>query len=106
MNEESTQAQTVAAAAEAVVKQIDPRIAKMELAILGDGSIGHVGLVGRVRSLEDVDRGIEDRRRAGESRLDERINNVERKMDRFLWVAAGIGFGSGGIATYLTTFLT
>ena len=103
MNED---AQTVAAAAEAVIKQIDPRIAKMELAILGDGAIGHIGLVGRVRSLEDVDRGIEYRRRAGEDRLDERINKVERKMDRFLWVAAGIGFGSGGIATYLTTFLT
>ena len=103
MNGESTQAQTVAAAAEAVVKQIDPRIAKMELAILGDGSIGHIGLVGRVRSLEDVDRGIEDRRRAGEDRLDERINKVERKMDRFLWIAAGIGLGSGGAGAYLAS---
>ena len=106
MSEESTQAHTVAAAAEAVVKQIDPRIHKMELAILGDGSIGHVGLVGRVLSLEDVDRGIETRRAQGERRLDDRINNVERKMDRFLWMAAGIGLGSGGAGAYLASLFS
>lgn len=101
MSEELTL--TVAAAAEAVVRQIDPRIARMELAILGDGSIGHEGLVARVRALENVDRGIEDRRAKGEERLHDRINTVERKMDRFLWIAAGIGLGSGGAGAYLAS---
>lgn len=100
MNED---AQTVAAAAEAVIKQIDPRIARMELAILGDGAVGHDGLIARVRLLEASDREVDDRRRAGETRLDERINKVERKMDRFLWIAAGIGLGSGGAGAYLAS---
>lgn len=88
----------VTGAAESVVKQIDPRIARMELAILGDGSIGHKGLVERVRELEVTDGGIDQRRLDGDRRLHERIDQVERKFDRFLWVAAGIGLGSGGVA--------
>ncbi len=118
----------VSAVAEAVVEKLDPRIERMERAILGDGSIGHIGLVERVRDLESIARGvdqvhgaIDERRIDGDKRLHIRLDEVReeiatkadhedleairRKLDRIIWMAAGVGLATGaGAATVARMF--
>lgn len=120
----------VAAIAAEVVEVLDPRIERMERAILGEGSIGHIGLVDRVKDLEVIARNIDtvhgqidDRRVDGDRRLHERIDHIHngkastedmlrlsgevskmaRKFDRVIWIVAGVGIGSGGLTAWLTS---
>lgn len=111
------------AVAEAILDRLDPRLARLERAILGDDTIGHVGLVSRVRDLEEVAKSeeithqaIDERRRASVARAHERIEEVEQqiktelqslenRVNRMLWVAAGIGIGSGLGAGWLAQLL-
>lgn len=113
----------VTAVADAILDRLDPRIARLERAILGDDSIGHVGLVTRVHDLEEVAKtaetthqAIDERRRDSVARVHERleeveadirgqINSLSKRMDRVMWVALGIGIGSGAGASWLTQVL-
>ena len=120
----------VAAIAAEVLEVLDPRIERMERAILGEGAIGHLGLVDRVKDLETAARSIsevhgqmEERRIDGDRRLHERIdhihngkastedmmklsgevNKMARKFDRIIWIVAGVGIGSGGLGAWLSS---
>lgn len=95
------------------------RLERVESAIVGDESIGHRGLTKRVMALEAAERsfeatheGIDNRRLEGDRRLHERLDEstakldgevqrIEKKLDRIIWVAAGIGIASGGGAALL-----
>ena len=113
----------VHAAANAVVDIIDPRIERMEKAILGDAGIGHLGLVARVADLETVTRqqsaarrDIEDRVHETAARTHQRIDEVAvtkadaddlkanteelrilaKRVDRIIWAVVGAIFASAG----------
>lgn len=98
-------------------------LGRIERAVIGDPSIGHIGLVDRTLKLEALEvkeweshAKIADERATGDRRLHERIDGVEttiavqikelmeeqrtrddkieRKIDRFIWVILGTGIGS------------
>jgi len=90
--------------------ELNNRFERVERAILGDDSIGHLGLVKRTEMLEVLGRdaqivhdGIDARRIGGDKRTHERIDGVfvelarvEKKIDRLLWAFAGAGAVAGG----------
>jgi hypothetical protein len=114
---------TAQAIAAEVVEILDPRIERMERAILGEESIGHVGLVERLRQGEAGLLNLAQERLEGDRRLHERIDHIHngkastedvarlagevqkmaRKFDRITWIVAGVGIGSGGLGAWLTS---
>lgn len=99
---------------------------RVERAILGDPSVGHIGLVDRMVRVEEahtkipeVHAAIEEHRIAGDRRLHERLDDeeeqtrdhlahIEKKLDRSLWLTAGAflgglgaGFGISNIGPFL-----
>lgn len=115
----------ISAIASEVVKQISPRLERIERGLFGDHGIGHVGLVTRLESLEDVAQSIDvvhgridDRRNDGDRLLHDRIDKeligemrgvedrlsgetrqLERKVDRAIWILVGASaaINGGGI---------
>jgi hypothetical protein len=121
----STEDTMIAAIADEVVKQISPRLERIERGLFGDDGIGHIGLVDRLETLEGIARGINevhngidgrrvegDRRlheridveiiaemRKGESRLTEETRKLDKKVDRAIWIVVGasLALNGGGI---------
>jgi len=88
---------------EHLLEDLSRRFSRVERALLGDDSIGHLGLLKRTEMLEVLGRdsqnvhdGIDERRRDGDARAHERIDRVEKKIDRLLWAFAGAGVVAGG----------
>jgi len=87
---------------------------RVERAILGDPSVGHIGLVDRMVTVEEahtkipeVHAAIEENRIAGDRRIHERLDEIEdqtrghlaaieKKLDRSIWLAAGAFLGGMG----------
>lgn len=97
-----------------VLEVLAPRFDRVERAIMGEGPIGHIGLVGRVQQLETSHTVLAGERLEGDRRLHERIDGLHngkasaedfsklsRKVDRVLWIVAGVGLGSGGLGAWL-----
>ena len=99
---------------------------RVERAILGDPSVGHIGLVDRMLIVEEAHTkipeahaAIEEHRIAGDRRLHERLDEIEqqtrdhlaaiaKKLDRSIWLAAGAflggigaGLGIGNLGPFL-----
>lgn len=95
---------------EALLEELNRRFSRVERAILGDDTIGHLGLVRRVESLEVLGKdaqvthdAIDTRRQDGDKRAHERIDGVfvelarvEKKIDRLLFAFMGAGVVAGG----------
>lgn len=120
------------ATATAVLEAIDPRIERLEHAILGDPAIGHVGLVTRLVTVEDFIRqagqlhaAIEDRARESTARVHGRIDELDtskaeledlkaltaevhalrQRLDRIVYAIVGAILASGGGGYALARFL-
>lgn len=99
---------------------------RVERAILGDPSVGHIGLVNRMLTVEEAHTKIpeahaviEEHRITGDVRLGERLNaveeetrdhlsTIEKKLDRSIWLTAGAflgGMGAGLGISNLDPFL-
>lgn len=99
-----------------MVRDLYTRFTRVERAIMGEPSVGHLGLVNRVDRLESADKEateahtvIEQNRRDGDKRAHDRIdqvetdtysrlNSIERKLDRAIWLSIGAFVGGGAIA--------
>ena len=107
------------------LEDLSTRWARTEQAILGDPAVGHVGLVARTAEIERDLKGADDRRREGDARAHERIDQFEEKLNaelelvradlrahgqrlnKMLWTAAGLTAGlTGGSLGLLQLILT
>lgn len=85
------------------------RMDRIDRAVVGEEVLGHVGLVERMRQVEED-------RKSGDARLHQRLDQVEdelaaerEKWQRFKALAWGIGIGSGvatgGVWAAITSWL-
>lgn len=90
-----------------LIASLATRFERVEQAILGDVTIGHIGLVDRMarieadhRSVPDVHRDMGKERADGDKRTHEHIEKVEealgsdvarieKKIDRLIWIVVG-----------------
>jgi hypothetical protein len=114
----------VAAIADSILARLDPRLDRLERAIMGDETIGHVGIVTRVDRLErtadlaeSAHRDLDEQRKGSVARVHDRMEAVEKdiradlrrlenRVNRFLWISAGVGIGSGLGAGWISHLLT
>jgi hypothetical protein len=94
--------------------QVLERLDRIDRALLGEEEAGHVGVVERVALVEEHNRlapqrheELEERRVEGDrrvhTRLDDheeltrgRLDSIEKKLDRAIWLAVG-AFAGGGL---------
>jgi hypothetical protein len=102
-----------AAAAEIVLDRLEKPIAdirdavaSIERAIYGEARSGYVGLVERV-GVEEKARAVADesiRKEIQEFR--ESFAALEKRFDRMIWIALGVGLGSGAGASWVVQSLS
>ena len=103
---------------EELISDLATRFDRVERAILGDESVGHVGLVTRMERQEetarleerihlDLEKSRVDGDRRGHYRIDkidlengDALALIEKKIDRTIWVSAGAFLGGIGIGTF------
>jgi hypothetical protein len=78
---------------------------RIERAVAGDVELGHKGLAARVEILELNQSNLEDKRQSGDSRLHIRVDELERRWDKAVWMTMGAAIGSGLVAGSLGAFL-
>lgn len=92
-----------------LLRDLHSRFLWVERAILGDPSIGHVGIVQRMEVIEAAHLKLDERRVEGERRLNDRISGVVNEWTRakytFIGAAVGIGVASGFGGTWLFSAL-
>lgn len=69
------------------LKQLSDRMERIEGALMGDGELGIHGLVGRLVEAET------------------RSLRLEKRIDRMLWTAAGVGASGAGIVEIIQRML-
>lgn len=95
------------------LEALTDRFELVERAIIGDEKLGHVGLVARLSRVEEAERessGIhltmEKNRSEGDARVHqrvdtaeqdfrERLDKIDRKLDRAIWLVMGAAVGGG-----------
>ena len=103
---------------EQLIADLANRFDRVERAILGDETVGHIGLVTRTDRLEEanaleerIHADIDERRLAGDRRAHNRIDELEenlqaeitsvgKKIDRAMWLSAGAFIGGFGIGSW------
>lgn len=74
---------------------------RMRRALLGEAEVGHKGLLDRTSKIENRMLQIADKADSSHERIHDRIDNIEKRLDRLIWVSIGAGFGGalggGGI---------
>jgi hypothetical protein len=90
---------------QAALDELRQSVSRIEWAVAGDRDLGHKGLAARVEILELNQSGLEDKRQQGDSRVhdrvdkvDRRVDDVERSWDRARWMTLGAAVGSGLVA--------
>lgn len=104
-----------------LLRDLARRFDRMERAILGDHTVGHLGAIERLNQIDaahlevpEVHRQMESDRLAGDRRLHDRIDaheddtrsrldSIEKKLDRSIWLLVGTGLGgalAGGSAVW------
>jgi FAD/FMN-containing dehydrogenase len=76
------------------VHHIETTVQDLHTAIVGD-EMGNTGVIRRQRRVEEKLHEEEEARCAGDDRLEEKIDDQSRRIDRLHWVAAGVGIGAG-----------
>ncbi len=100
---------------DSLLEELVDRFDRVERAILGEPSVGHTGIVTRMERVEDEHRKIPEVHAAiAQNRIDgdkrvhnrideietqtrDRLDSIEKKLDRALWLAAGGVLGGGVI---------